>query len=182
VVRSLNTPSRNIELKARLHDLPAARLIAERWATAHLGVQQQTDTYFGCTVGRLKLREIEGQPPQLIDYMRPDEPGAKASDYRIVEFADAETIRAVLTETLGILVVVVKRREIFLDHNVRIHLDEVQRLGSFLEFEAVLSDTVDAEAGQRQIVSLREQFVIADADLVRNSYSDMLLVTADRDS
>ncbi len=82
---------------------------------------------------------------------------------------------AVLTETLGILVVVVKRREISLHHNVRIHLDEVQRLGSFLEFEAVLSDTVDAEAGRQQIAWLRDQFAITDVDLVRTSYSDLIL-------
>jgi len=31
-----------------------------------------------------------------------------------------------------------KRREIYLWHNVRIHLDAVTGLGSFVEFEAVL--------------------------------------------
>jgi len=169
------SPRRNIELKARLHDLAVARQTAERLATAHLGVQQQTDTYFRCAFGRLKLREIQGRPAQLIGYMRPDEPGAKASDYRIVELVDADAIRAVLTETLGILVVVVKQREVFLHHNVRIHLDAVERLGSFLEFEAVLADGVDAEAGCQQVGWLRKQFNIADADLVKNSYSDMLL-------
>ena len=48
----------NIELKARLRNLPAARQIAQRLATNYLGVQQQTDTYFHCTQARLKLREI----------------------------------------------------------------------------------------------------------------------------
>ncbi len=177
----MRSPCRNIELKARLHDPAAARQIAERLATAHLGVQQQTDTYYRCTVGRLKLRETEGQPAQLIGYMRPNELGAKASDYRIVEIADAKAIRAVLTETLGILAVVVKRRQIYLHHNVRVHLDEVQRLGSFLEFEAVLSDGVDAETGRQQIAWLRDQFMITHADLVNNSYSDMLLLTRPTD-
>jgi predicted adenylyl cyclase CyaB len=174
----MDSLSRNIELKARLPDLAAARRIAEQVATANLGIQRQTDTYFRCSQGRLKLRELEGRPAQLIGYLRPDQASAKASDYRIVEIADVEAIRAVLTETLGILAVVVKQREIFLHHNVRIHLDLVERLGTFIEFEAVLDNGVDAEAGRLQVAWLRDQFAIADADLVRNSYSDMLL--ADR--
>ena len=36
---------KNIELKARLHSLPAASEIAVRVATASLGVQRQVDTY-----------------------------------------------------------------------------------------------------------------------------------------
>jgi len=44
---------RNIEIKARLHDLPAARRVAEKLATRRVGVQEQIDTYFRCANGRL---------------------------------------------------------------------------------------------------------------------------------
>jgi adenylate cyclase, class 2 len=167
--------SRNIELKARVHDLAAARQIAEQVATAHPGTQRQTDTYFRCSSGRLKLREIEGHGAQLIGYDRPDEECATASDYRIIAIEDAQAARSLLTAALGILVVVSKQREIYLRHNVRIHLDDVDHLGAFLEFEAVICDGVNEETGRRQIAELRERFAIAETDLVRASYSDLLL-------
>jgi adenylate cyclase class IV len=44
-----------------------------------------------------------------------------------------------------------QRREIYLYHNVRIHLDEVEDLGTFLEFEAVLGPNVDDALGRAQV-------------------------------
>ena len=44
-------PAKNIELKSRLPDLNAAREIAVRLATANLGIEEQTDTYFHCPSG-----------------------------------------------------------------------------------------------------------------------------------
>jgi adenylate cyclase, class 2 len=172
----MSSPARNIELKARVHDLDAARRIAELVATAHLGVQRQIDTYFRCSNGRLKLREIDGQRAQLIAYSRPDEMNVKPSDYRIVAIEDAHAARSLLTTALDVLVVVTKRREIFLRHNVRIHLDDVDQLGAFLEFEAVIGNGVDEETGRRQVDQLRDRFAIADADLVRASYGDLIMV------
>jgi adenylate cyclase, class 2 len=172
----MTSPARNIELKARVHDLDAARRIAKQVATAHLGVQRQIDTYFHCTSGRLKLREIDGQQAQLIGYSRPDEISVKPSDYRIAAIDDAHAARSLLTTALDVLVVVTKRREIFLHHNVRIHLDDVDQLGTFLEFEAVLGNGVDEETGRRRVNQLRDRFAIADADLVRASYSDLIIV------
>ena len=73
-----------------------------------------------------------------------------------------------------------KRREIFLVDNVRIHLDEVTGLGTFLEFEAVLGPaadgrTVDEEEGRRQLAELRTRFGLRDADLLTGSYGEMIV-------
>lgn len=175
---TVKSPSRNIELKARLADLGKARVVAERLATAHLGVERQRDTYFSCQSGRLKLREIEGREAQLISYDRPDRAGSKASDYRLLEIRDAETtmaLREMLAASLGTLVVVDKKREIFLYQNVRIHLDEVDGLGTFLEFEAVVTEAIDDAAARAQVDWLRQQFRIDAVDLLSCSYSDMLM-------
>jgi len=171
----LGVPSlmRNIELKARLRDPAAARRVAQSVATEHLGVQLQTDTYFQCCSGRLKLREITGEAAYLVAYARPDREGPKASDYQLVAVPDPAALKAALTATLGVRTVVVKRREIFLHHNVRIHLDEVQGLGAFLEFEAVLGPAVDDAAGMAQVADLSRRFALQPADLLRGSYAEM---------
>jgi predicted adenylyl cyclase CyaB len=154
-----------------------SRATAERLATSRIGVLRQRDTYFNCLHGRLKLREIEGGSSQLIAYLRADRSEAKASDYHLLEFPDADTarrLRKLLETSLGIAVVVEKTREVFLYHNVRIHLDEVAGLGTFLEFEAVVGGEIDDTAAHRQLAWLRNEFHIHDADLIQGSYSDML--------
>lgn len=165
---------RNIELKARLSDLEATRKVAAAMATQQLGVQRQVDTYFHCRQGRLKLRQIDGRSAQLVWYTRADQQGPKASDYLLVPISNPRMVKASLAAALGVRVVVEKRREIFLVDNVRIHLDEVQRLGSFLEFEAVLSPTVNDAEGRAQLDELAEKFAIAGDDLLAGSYADML--------
>ena len=165
---------RNIELKARLADLEAARSIAQRIATARPGVQNQTDTYFYCRHGRLKLRQIEGHESQLVAYSRADQQEAKASDYQLVPVPSPEVLKAALSSTLGVRGVVRKRREVFLYHNVRIHLDEVAGLGTFLEFEAVLGPDVTDAVGHAQLDELARQFGIGEQDLLSGSYGEMV--------
>lgn len=165
--------NRNIELKARIADLSVARATAERLATQYVGVELQVDTYFVSAVGRLKLREIDDRVAQLVAYERPNHPDAKGSDYYLVSVAEPAALKQALTAALGLRGVVRKRREIFLVDNVRIHLDEVDGLGTFLEFEAVLGPNIDDRRGQEQVAELREAFGIRSGDLLEGSYADM---------
>ncbi len=166
---------RNIELKARLASLDAAREIARQLATSSPSVERQKDTYFACRRGRLKLREREGLCAQLVGYSRANDASPKPSDYHIIDIGDVAALRAALSATLGVLVVVDKRREIFLVNNVRIHLDQVVGLGDFLEFEAVLGPGQSDDEGGSQLDALGREFRIDPAALVAGSYSDLLL-------
>ena len=171
-------PSRNVELKARLHDPLRARETAQRLATRHLGSMHQIDTYFRCAHGSLKLRQIDGLSAELISYVRADSTAPRASDYFVVPLSNPETVKQALAAALGVSVVVDKRREVYLYHAVRIHLDNVTSLGWFLEFEAVLGPHVDDAAGHAQVEHLRKEFEIMPADVVAVSYSDLLLDAA----
>lgn len=165
---------RNVELKARYADLEHARRIAETLGAEPRGMLQQRDTYFPVPQGRLKLRETASEPAVLIAYDRPDDPASRTSRYHLVPVPDAQQLSAALQSTLGIRCVVEKRRELFLYHNVRIHLDEVTGLGTFLEFEAVLGHD-DSEAGAHQLLAdLRRSFGIPDDVLLAGSYADLL--------
>jgi len=48
----------------------------------------------------------------------------------------------------------------------RIHLDRVERLGSFVELEVVLAEGESPEAGQREAQALLTSLAIAESDLV----------------
>jgi predicted adenylyl cyclase CyaB len=170
----VNELRRNIELKARLRESAGARAVAESLADRPVELQMQCDTYFNCPHGRLKLREIEGQSAQLIWYDRADRAEAKESDYRLVDVADSKGLLAALTAALGVRSVVRKRRRIYWHRNVRIHLDDVDGTGSFLEFEAVLSDPADEPASRQLVDELARQFDLKSDDLLRGSYGDML--------
>ena len=164
---------RNIEIKARLADPSAARETAARVATDRIGTLAQTDTYFHCETGRLKLREISGQPSELIWYQRPNESGPRASQFGLIEVDEPDLVQADLGKLLGVWKVVKKIREVFLYHNVRIHLDEVAGLGTFLEFEAIVDQANDDAVGHRRLDFLCEQFSLSASDFIAGSYSDL---------
>ena len=166
-------PCRNVELKARLHDWSGAARTAAGLATGHPTVEQQTDTYFHSAHGRLKLREIEGQPACLVAYQRPDAATERTSSYHLVPVDAPADLRAALATALGVRRVVHKERHIYHWKNVRIHLDRVADLGTFLEFEAVLGVDVDELQGREQVAYLRTQFGVRDEDVIAGSYLEL---------
>jgi homotetrameric cytidine deaminase len=171
--------SRNIEFKAR-DPQPARTLeLALGLGAEDRGEIAQKDTYFARARGRLKLREQQPGDAELIQYRRDDAPGARESEYRRVPTADAPSLRDALDAALGTLVVVEKRRRLLLHDNVRIHIDEVEGLGSFLELEAVAPADSDLSAEQEKVGRLQAQLDIGDDSLVAQSYSDLLLDTPD---
>lgn len=170
----MSAPSRNLEVKARCADLDEVRQRLTPLGARLDSIQQQTDTYFHVPHGRLKLRQIDNQPAALIAYHRPNETGVRASDYVLIPIPDPFALLTGLTMTLGIRGVVSKRREVYLWHNVRIHLDAVADLGTFLEFEAVLSATVNEVQSQQYLDELTRALVLQPADYLAESYADLL--------
>jgi adenylate cyclase class 2 len=165
----------NLEIKARCADLEQARARARRLATSHLGLDRQVDTYFRTARGRLKLRESSLSGGQLVPYLRPDVGGPRRSDYRVLPVRDAPSLRDLLATILGVHRVVRKEREIFLYQNVRIHLDRVEGLGSFLELEAVYDGAPEGETAEREkLAFLMAEFGVREADLVAGSYESLV--------
>lgn len=164
---------RNVELKARLRDRSAAERACQDLGAAYQGDIRQVDTYFHVPEGRLKLREKDPGDDELIAYRRPDAAEPRASEYHIARAGPG--LREVLGEALGIVAVVDKVRSLWLWRNVRIHLDRVESLGDFLEFEAVLDDTHNDSDGHEKLAILRETFGIDDADVIPVSYANLVL-------
>jgi homotetrameric cytidine deaminase len=168
-------PRRNVEIKARDADPAATLERALALGASDEGVLVQRDTYFGGARGRLKLREEAGPPAraQLIAYARPDDDEARTSEYRLAEVGDPAALREALDAALGTRVVVDKRRRLLLYENVRIHLDEVEGLGSFVELEGVADAESDLAREHELVARLRDELALGEPVAV--SYSDLLL-------
>lgn len=168
---------RNIELKARLNHWESAETRCAEISATFEGDFRQTDTYFSVPRGRLKLRESSPGDPQLIYYQRPDCLHAAPSDYRIETLSPS--LAALLKDALGQLAVVDKTRSLWLWHKVRIHLDCVEGLGQFIEFEAVLSPHHSDLDGREKVDHLRTVFALTEQDLIDASYLDMTLAATE---
>jgi homotetrameric cytidine deaminase len=165
-------PRRNVEIKARDADPGRTLERALALGAADEGVLTQRDTYFSGARGRLKLREQEPGGAQLIAYARPDSDAARTSAYRLADVGDPEALREALDAALGTRVVVDKRRHLLLFEGVRIHLDEVEGLGSFVELEGVAPPESDLTREHERVAHLRDALRIDDPIPV--SYSDMI--------
>jgi len=165
----------NVEIKARCSDLAPVRDALHAMESRLVGTDHQVDTYFDVPVGRLKLREgtIENS---LIHYVRPDQEGPKTSDVLLVRLSPDPALKDVLARANGIKVVVDKQREIHFVDNVKVHLDLVEGLGQFLEIEAIDADGSRGEAElEAQCKQFMQAFGVQEADLVDQSYSDLLI-------
>jgi predicted adenylyl cyclase CyaB len=166
--------ARNIEIKARVADLAAIR--ARVLALGCRGEEHltQCDTFFQVARGRLKLREFGDGSGELIFYERPDQSGAKLSQYERLPCADPERTRRVLSAALGVKGSVKKQRHVLLVGDTRVHLDEVEGLGSFVELEVVLGDAQPATAGETVAAELVRALGIETSSLVSGAYLDLL--------
>ena len=164
---------RNVELKATDPD-PARTLAACRaLGAADHGVIVQRDTHFDVPRGGLKLREETPGGPHLVQFERADAARERLSSYRIVPVQDGATLRAALSAALGVRAVVAKRRRLLLWRDVRIHLDEVEGLGSFLELEAVAPPASDLRHEHALVAELRSVLWITDDRVCATGYADL---------
>ena len=170
----MTPPRRNVEIKARDADPAGTLERARALGASDEGVLVQRDTYFARARGRLKLRE-EPAGATLIAYARPDENEARTSAYRLAAVSDPAAVRDALDAALGTVVVVEKCRHLLLYENVRIHLDDVEALGTFVELEAVAGADSDLTSEHVLIAQLVERLGLGER--VAQSYSDLLLDT-----
>ncbi len=122
----------------------------------------------------MKLREEPDAVARLIAYERPDLTAQKESRYRLIEVREPTELMEALAGVLGIKVVVSKSRRLFIFEGVRIHLDCVEGLGDFIEFEGVAANGGDPGSFSALLNDLQQSFGIRDEDLLRESYSDLL--------
>ncbi len=165
----------NVEIKARSSEHEMIRNILSALDADFRGEDHQVDTYFNTDAGRVKLREgsIENN---LIYYERPNKEGPKTSHCILYKTEKGSSLKEILGKTMGEMVVVDKRREIYFLDNIKVHLDRVSGLGTFVEIEAQSEEgDMSEEYLEVQCSELMKDFKIEKEHLISESYSDMLM-------
>ncbi len=165
---------RNVEVKASVRDLEAVRERAEQLSGGPGILLKHEDIFFRVPTGRLKLRlEDEGRG-QLIFYERPDSPGPRQSTYWLAGTEAPEALKEVLRRALGVIGAVRKQRTLHMVGQTRVHLDEVEGLGCFVEIEVVVREDQSPEEGAAVARKLMQAMGIGKDDLVEGAYLDLL--------
>lgn len=171
----------NIEIKARVRDFAEIRSRAEKLSDTPVEIIPQADTFFNVQNGRLKLRVLEAERAELIFYTRPDHEGPKRSDYHIAHTSDPENLKRVLELAYGIRGVVKKTRYLYLVGQTRVHLDDVEGLGQFMELEVVMREGQGDAEGQAIAEGLMASLGVERSDLLEGAYMDLLEKTPSSD-
>ena len=164
----------NIEIKARARDFAGIKSRAEELSDTPVEVIPQEDIFFNVPQGRLKLRILAPDRGQLIYYTRPDQNGPKRSDYHIAETAEPENLKRVLELSYGIRGAVKKMRYLYIVGQTRVHLDDVDGLGQFMELEVVMQDGQANAEGQEIAEGLMASLGVERSDLLDGAYMDIL--------
>lgn len=164
----------NVEIKARLKDSGQFYKLAESLSDTRAEILLQEDVFFNVTKGRLKLRIFHAEAGDLIYYERPDTEGPKTSSYSISKTSDPAQLREVLSQALGVLGIVKKKRTLFLTGQTRIHFDEVEELGYFMELEVVLKEGQTSSSGEKIARDLMTKLNIEETDLIDRAYIDLM--------
>ena len=171
----------NVEIKARLRDPEDFGQRVASLANSGPELLMQEDVFFEVPNGRLKLRifgahsDDDDRRGELIHYQRADTAGPKQSTYTISPTRDVAGLRAALSDALGVVGVIRKRRTLYLIGQTRVHIDRVDDLGDFVELEVVLRGDQSAREGEAIAEELMNRLDIRPKDLVEVAYLDLLL-------
>lgn len=166
--------ARNVEIKARVGNRAALEWRVREMASDGPHELSQDDTFFICPCGRLKLRDFGDGRGELIYYERADRAGPGESFYRISPTRSPDSLRTTLSLALGERGRVRKQRVLYHVGRTRVHLDDVEGLGRFMELEVVLTESESAEDGRREAQRLMHALGIENDALVEVAYVDLL--------
>ncbi|XP_030763593.1 uncharacterized protein LOC115888141 [Sitophilus oryzae] len=166
---------RNVEIKAKVKNIVILLQKAKEISQSS-DILKQHDTFYNTTKGRLKLRRFtDSGNGELIFYDRPDTEGPKLSVFKKANVEDIDNLNQVLTEALGSKNEVKKVRHLFLAGQTRIHIDEVENLGNYMELEVCLKPEQTCEEGEKVAYEIMKQLGVQKEDLVSGAYADLLL-------
>lgn len=165
-----------VELKAKVGNLEPIRSRLMALDAKHIGTFRQTDIYFVVPKGRLKLRQIDGaEETRLIYYERQNISRPKRSAVFVVEVPKSKSFSALLKNILKVKAIVRKTREIYWHLRTQIHLDTVDSLGCYVEFERKTPNSAkEIDENVKLLEKLMKTLEISHETLEKLSYADLV--------
>ena len=165
---------KNLEIKVQLNQKTLSNLVVQL-NPYYSETLIQTDTYFMTKEGRLKLREENGKEAYLIRYQRPDLEEAKESNYFFYPINNASLFLSVLGDSLREELKVKKQRGLYFPKpHIRVHLDQVDGLGDFLEIEIILSKDMPLAIAEIEMQELQEWLQLVNLPNINCGYLELL--------
>ena len=164
----------NIEIKAKARNFSQQKDLACKLTDSPEELICQEDTFFKTLKGRLKLRMFSPSQGELIYYERDNISGPKQSNYSISKTYEPIKLKDMLSCALGVQGVVRKKRYVFIVGHTRIHLDDVDGLGYFIELEVVMQPNQTAKECLQTANEIMEKMQIREDDLIDVAYIDLL--------
>lgn len=167
---------KNIDFKSELRDIELARATCLVLGARRAAILHQTDEYVAVPEGQLKCRNerVEGEPGTRITWIwhdRADRMGPRGTRWTKLDDRQVEVRWPGLDRTVTKLIV--KRRELWLLENVRIHLDAVAGLGNYFELDGVCGISDNPAETKLKVETLLEKFRPALGEPVSGSYADL---------
>ena len=172
---------KNIELKVKVPNFHKVIKLLKKLGAKRQHSLEQIDTYFHSPCGRLKTREINQQSQELIYYQRPDLRESKISTYKVITLnpAELELTKNILGRLYQKWIIVKKNRDLWLFKHTRVHLDNVQKLGYFIELETVANE-IDIRSARREHNAIIRELQLLHFKRISHSYSDLLAARSNK--
>ena len=169
----------SVEWKAEVRDPSIVRALVKRLGGVHASTSVQSDTYYRVIDGMLMKREVEGEPPEFIHYLRA--PGVRPRHTRFTLYSEEQAVERFGARPIPVWVIVEKRRECWLLDGVRVHIDEVEDLGWFVELEVLVTPDQRPEEGEAKIASIRERLGPFVGEPVARGYAELIAFELETD-
>ena len=164
--------------RARADSLDEARSMIEGIGASYIGSIRLTELYYKTSIGRLVVREIEGEDTlKLIYYAKRMSGIVTVFRVYVVYTRERGELKKILKDVLGTDAVVNISRDIYYLNQVEIHLDNVSKLGAFIGLKRMFGfKRGEKRRNIRLIKDLLEKLNINPDDLVDALYGDLLEV------
>ncbi|MEM1072135.1 MAG: hypothetical protein AAGB48_00690 [Planctomycetota bacterium] len=170
-----------VEFKAELRDADLAHRLCDHIGATAAGVDRHEDTAFRIPSGRLLRRvatpiDAGGDEEPITEYIfydRPDIVRPRLCHAMVYNEASARTRFG--TSDLPARATLRKQRSIYLTGPIRIHLDDVESLGRFIEFVTVVSRAHPVRRCHELVADLRGTFDACLGEAIALSYADLLI-------
>ncbi len=130
----------------------------------------QKDVYYKIPNGLLKLR-LENGNKTLIFYNRDENSANRWSDFYLLKI-ESDNPEEFLAKIFLVDEIVEKERTLYWFNNTRIHLDNVKRLGNFLELETLSFD--DKEEAKKRFDEIVKLLNLDLSKQIRKSYKNLI--------